>query len=505
MTGTIHTSRRTPPPEAGPAPGPAWTDPGVTVPGGQEAAGLGAAGLTAAGLSPAGVADAEAKAAGLGAAELTAAELTAAGVADTEVGSAGVTAGGVRSADAGATRSGAVRPECVSAAPRRLAWLDGLRGLAVLCVIFEHMSYLLFSGVRPVIGPWFSFGTYGVLVFFLVSGYIVPASLERRGSVRGFWTGRFLRLYPPLALALVATVVLALTGVVPFRAGVSQHPVGAILAHATMLQDLLNVPNALNVLWTLSYEMMFYLLVTALFTVGLHRRSSAVAIVLGTAGLVAGGVLPTLWLSRTLGTNTVVFLVAAVLVAGLAGVTRDRTWARRAGALLLTALVLGLVTVDSRIPWWQDMIVLSTMFSGTAVYRAEQRQTRRRSAIGVAVLVPALSVAAALVWDTPASGRQWAIVVLAAWATFGVAMLARARRVPRPLRVLGTISYSLYLLHPLALDVFQAVTGDRHADSLIMQSGWALAIMTVLVVAGLLLHRYVECPAQRLGRRLTHR
>ncbi|MFD0536999.1 hypothetical protein ACFQY7_27985 [Actinomadura luteofluorescens] len=42
----------------------------------------------------------------------------------------------------------------------------------------------------------------------------------------------------------------------------------------TMLQDVLNVPNAMNVLWTLSYEMAFYLLVVALFVVGGHRRSA---------------------------------------------------------------------------------------------------------------------------------------------------------------------------------------------------------------------------------------
>jgi peptidoglycan/LPS O-acetylase OafA/YrhL len=40
-------------------------------------------------------------------------------------------------------------------------------------------------------------GLYGVFVFFMVSGYIVPASLERRGSVRGFWVSRVFRLYPP--------------------------------------------------------------------------------------------------------------------------------------------------------------------------------------------------------------------------------------------------------------------------------------------------------------------
>jgi peptidoglycan/LPS O-acetylase OafA/YrhL len=40
---------------------------------------------------------------------------------------------------------------------------------------------------------WFDPGTYGVMVFFLVSGYIILASLERSGSVRRFWVSRLFR------------------------------------------------------------------------------------------------------------------------------------------------------------------------------------------------------------------------------------------------------------------------------------------------------------------------
>src|ERR671924_2089375 len=83
---------------------------------------------------------------------------------------------------------------------RRLAWLDGLRGLAAMVVVFEHSLNVLLPEVRRTASPWFDFGRYGVFVFFLVSGYIVPASLERRGDVRAFWIGRFLRLYPLWAL-----------------------------------------------------------------------------------------------------------------------------------------------------------------------------------------------------------------------------------------------------------------------------------------------------------------
>src|SRR5579872_736183 len=82
----------------------------------------------------------------------------------------------------------------------RLAWLDAMRGFAALCVVFDHSSYHVLTSLRGFLYHWFDFGQYGVFVFFLVSGYIIPASLERKGSVRGFWTGRVFRLYPPYIL-----------------------------------------------------------------------------------------------------------------------------------------------------------------------------------------------------------------------------------------------------------------------------------------------------------------
>ena len=76
----------------------------------------------------------------------------------------------------------------------RLAWLDALRGFAALCVVFDHGSTLLLRPARDVLYQWLNLGQYGVFVFFLVSGYIVPASLERKRRPSAFWTSRGFRL-----------------------------------------------------------------------------------------------------------------------------------------------------------------------------------------------------------------------------------------------------------------------------------------------------------------------
>ena len=91
---------------------------------------------------------------------------------------------------------------------RRLAWLDALRGVAALFVVFDHLGYYVLQHAREVVYQWFDPGQYGVFVFFMVSGYIVPASLERKGSIRGFWVGRVFRLYPLYVSGLIGAVVL---------------------------------------------------------------------------------------------------------------------------------------------------------------------------------------------------------------------------------------------------------------------------------------------------------
>ncbi|MEV1202790.1 acyltransferase family protein [Microbispora rosea] len=164
----------------------------------------------------------------------------------------------------------------------RLAWLDALRGIGAMAVVAEHALPWLMPSLRPY---WFSLGMYGVLVFFLVSGYIIPASLEKRGEVGAFWVSRVFRLYP--LYLLVIALVLAMAFWVPVRQEVPRHP-SAVAAHVSMLLDVVHTGALADPMWTLSYEMVFYLLVTALFVGGVHRRSGTLAIAFGVVAVAAG-------------------------------------------------------------------------------------------------------------------------------------------------------------------------------------------------------------------------
>ncbi|WP_433325121.1 acyltransferase family protein [Spirillospora sp. CA-294931] len=383
----------------------------------------------------------------------------------------------------------------------RLAWLDALRGIAALLVALHHASYLYLPSVQTGLTGRFDPGWYGVLVFFLVSGYIVPASLERHGSVRRFWIGRFFRIYPLLAVACAIAVLPVVLGAGRLRAGLDEYDTAtALAAHLTMLQDVLAVPNAMNVLWTLSYEMVFYLLVVALFVAGAHRRSAGVAAGLAATALLAGGLLPTALLSRALGADLVVALAAALLVAAIAAAVSDRPALRAAGGLLGGLLALALVVVNGRMSPGEGLVILAVMFTGTAVYRAEHGQVSRPVTALAAVAVLAASVAAGA-QDGLRAWLFWSVPMVLAAATFAVAWTLRARSVPRWLAGLGTVSFSVYLLHPLLLMASNLFFGTSGQDEAFALGAFVVALLAVSWAA----HRWIEAPAQRFGKRLGRR
>ncbi|UBU13028.1 acyltransferase family protein [Nonomuraea gerenzanensis] len=393
---------------------------------------------------------------------------------------------------------------------RRHTWLDALRGVAVLAVLFEHLLDPLFPEVRSAVSPWFDFGQYGVMVFFLVSGYVVPASLERRGSVGGFWLGRLFRLYPLWILVAVAGTLFGLLPVyTELPAQLAGQPVTAGLAHLTMLQDFLQLPSVVNVFWTLSYEMVFYLLVTAIFVCAPHRPRTTGTLVVVTAAVLAGGLLPAGALSRGLGVEAVVLIATTVLVAGLAAVLVGGRRVRLAGAVALAVPAVVLIGCNSRIGAWQSLAIVATMFAGTALHRLDQGQLPRNARWAVG-LVPVVCVAAAL-WFGPGWGMpqeqalafrwSWSAAVVAAWLTF-VAFRLLPVALPRLLVRLGLISYSVYLLHPLAVQVLRRLVPYPGLVSLPARVAWSMGLAGVVVAVGTLSYRCVELPAQGVGRRL---
>ncbi|MET7455769.1 acyltransferase [Streptomyces sp. NPDC005574] len=397
------------------------------------------------------------------------------------------------------------------AAAGRLGWLDALRGVAALVVVFDHSSYAFLAQTRQALTPYFSTSRYGIMVFFLVSGYIIPASLERGGCVRTFWISRVFRIYPMWAVAVASVLALRLLGVAAVRTDVAgQRPLTVALAHLTMLQELLGTPGVLLVLWTLSYEMAFYLLVVALFTVRLHRRSTTAAVTLAgfaavaalaaASGRTEGGVAPSA-LAAAVGAGPLTVCVSVVLVIAVCGASAGSPVPRVAGGLLGGALALVLVACDGTVPLWEGLVILAVMFLGTAVYRADHGQSSRRRTAATAAVVVSCAVGSAYGYGdgTSATRLGWIVAFLLAVLTFGAGWAARRRRVWRGLTGLGAISYSLYLVHPVLLAVTDGTIGRWRRDNLVLEVAFLAALLPLCVLT----RRCVEAPGRTLGRSLS--
>ncbi|MEV6401216.1 acyltransferase [Streptomyces sp. NPDC051907] len=388
-----------------------------------------------------------------------------------------------------------------------MGWLDALRGIAALVVVFDHSSYSFMAEFRRELMPEFNTSRYGIMVFFLVSGYIIPASLERRGCVRTFWIGRVFRMYPLWAVVVTAVLAFNLLGLAEIRDFGQQSPVTVAVAHVTLLQELLGTPNLLLVLWTLSYEMAFYLLCVALFTVRQHQRSAAVAVALAVLAAVSAtagaAALPVSALSDRVGTGPLIAIVSIAMVAAVCCASAGASVLHVSGGVLGGALALALVAFNGTVPMWEGLVILAVMFLGTAVYRAENGQSTWRPAACTAVVVIACAVGSAYGYGDGShfTRRGWIAAFLLAVLTFGAGLALRRRRIPRWLTGLGTISYSVYLVHPVLLAVSDGTIGRWRRDSLVLEAAFYAVLLPVCVLT----YRYVEAPSQAWGRRLAHR
>ena len=394
----------------------------------------------------------------------------------------------------------------------RLAWLDVLRGLAALAVVFDHISYYVLQHVRHIVYQWFDPGNYGVFVFFIISGYIVPASLERKGSVRTFWVSRLFRLYPLYLLAVGIAVALYFAHFGSIR-GENSDPATSVLSQLLMMSNVLDGKNLPNVVWSLSYEMNFYLLITALIIARVHKRSSGYALGFAVAAVAIGGLLPQAYFTHNLATPRLIAGVADLAVlAGLAFAVLLRGMSRLLGAAITAVVAITLLAFNGGWIWpWEALSILALMFTGTMFYRAERGQYPWPRAISIGLGVFALAITAGL-WHSHALGnsahaelvfeRRWVSAFALAGLTFGVGLAFRHVRWPRTLTWLGLISFSVYLLHPLLIEAYHHFSWTRLHHPFWLQVLLAAAFLAVLLAISSVTYLLVERPMQNVGRRV---
>lgn len=293
---------------------------------------------------------------------------------------------------------------------KTVALLDLTRAAAAVYVVLYHVA--VERGWTGEIGLVFRFGQEAVMLFFLLSGFVIHAN-ERRRVAEGFGYAfrRIRRIYPALIFAMMVSAVVAL---IDGRLA-SSFSMAEFLGTLFALQDIAALKPGVIVdpflgnaaLWTLSYEIFFYLLYP--FAMAAWREFGA-----RTSHLV--GIVSCLsYLSFTLAPDhwTLVLAYYGVWWTGAMAAEAYLEGRRDLLALRVPLAWLALLCAVSGIDVWRQGV------QGLGVY-------------------PFLQL------------RHFAVAFLAVVIGFGPvgAWLSRkAQRVEKPAAAVASISYGLYVLH----------------------------------------------------------
>lgn len=163
--------------------------------------------------------------------------------------------------------------------------IDAYRGIAILGVMAYHyfIRWADLYGFDHAYSPWMKLGAYGVSPFFVVSGLVIAASVQRSGPV-DFLVRRAARLYPAFVFSAVLTFVLMrLFGPEHF-----QRSFWDLAASLTMDARMLDRRYVDGTYWCVAVEIKFYLwvalarwLLKDMFWLGLIGVALASALHLG--------------------------------------------------------------------------------------------------------------------------------------------------------------------------------------------------------------------------------
>lgn len=193
----------------------------------------------------------------------------------------------------------------------RIMFLEYLRIFAFIAVFLDHKfhdgQHIEIASTNGVIQAFETIynslmallwnGQAGVVVFFLISGYIIAARSVVE-SAATFAIKRIFRIYPLFVLCMLAELFLNLQ----FRGG---EPVSSwvLLQHATLLGDFFGIDLAVGgVEWTLRIEIVFYIFAGVIALIGAYRSKLVLSgvLLLSTAAAIAGPRFPT-WSPNTFG------------------------------------------------------------------------------------------------------------------------------------------------------------------------------------------------------------
>ena len=331
-------------------------------------------------------------------------------------------------------------------------YLDCCRFLAAVMVVLSHFSP--YGAIEAGSGRWWlSLGRESVVVFFVLSGFVIAYTTERKNPrLRDYCVARCTRIYsvalPLVLLGFAAAGLLVLSGLATlpqfYQLG---KPWLYLPLHLLFMGELWTVsepPPLLAPYWSLGYEVWYYVLFGAAFYLRGLRRIVAVGSLLLFVG-------PKLW------------LLLPVWLAGVAAYHWQKTFT--------IARPLALVG------WIASLVLL-------AAFKAGDFDGTLRTLALAAWPFPGLPLKSADRFL--ADYVVCALVVLnflcAKGAGFGALL-----RIEKPVRWLASYTFTLYLVHALVMQVWLIVYPHRRSDTIDV-----LSLVVVIVCATWLVGEVTE-------------
>lgn len=287
--------------------------------------------------------------------------------------------------------------------------MEGLRGVAVILVFGVHYATLVqpwltgYAWQQTLFKGMHSVGNAGVDLFFVLSGLLIYGHLlRRRQQFFAYFLRRVQRIYPAFLAVFALYVALSLLAPARSKLPPGLDAVPYLIANLLLLPGILPIQPLITVAWSLSYEMLFYLAMPVIVAVfSLRRRSAFYRIA----------------------------LLAGMLLLALVG------FALFGGPVRLCMFIFGALLAEA-LPRTRPLSSSLGIFAGLA---------------GLAVMLV----------SAPGPGAQalrTAILGLCFGLLCHVALAESSSTLARllcwnPIRWLGNMSYSYYLVHGLALQI----------------------------------------------------
>jgi peptidoglycan/LPS O-acetylase OafA/YrhL len=317
-------------------------------------------------------------------------------------------------------------------ADKRLAGLDGIRGLAALYVVINHVFLRAFPGYpvdhAPFWASWFIYGRFAVVVFIVLSGFSLALSPARHGwrldGVSAFAQRRARRILPAYWAALAFSLAVAWL-IVP-QPGHGMPDAKSVLVNGLLVQNIVAAHSPNAAFWSMAVEAQLYLAFPLLLLI--VRRFSAI-----------------------------VMLAFATLLVASIGIVGPH---------------VGLHTFVIQSPPDLAALFAVGMLAAGIVVAGRTRSAWPWHWLALAAVLPVLATIAwqGSVWTL--DHLFWVDLALGPAVACLLAGLATGRPAPllrlldtRPIRSLGSSSYSLYLTHaPIVVVVYEKIVAGRVAQ-----------------------------------------